>query len=205
METNFSLHAFERVLGRISLTHGELADILNADLAINIGQENNSNRVHKLFYSDADKMCFVAIQDINTGTVVTVLPIDYHENISWVISIASQKQAKKLITKGEFASNTIDIVNTDAAVFRISGSVVDDYGRYVRTICLGSWPCLPYEYSIADLVEDRRFLHHLEEKIEEKMSRLHDDVRFGEMLVIRVGASGEPVVISASEVLAKDS
>ncbi|TSA39060.1 MAG: hypothetical protein D4R63_09930, partial [Methylococcaceae bacterium] len=103
-ETNFSFHAFGRILGRISMSYIELADLLDANLFLNIGQEANSNRVHKLFYSAKDNICFVAIQDIKTGTVVTVLPIDYHENISWAISIEAQNQAKKLITKDKVYS-----------------------------------------------------------------------------------------------------
>ena len=39
METNFSFHAYERVLGRMSMTHGALAELLDSDLAINIGEE----------------------------------------------------------------------------------------------------------------------------------------------------------------------
>ena len=53
MDTNFSLHAFERVLGRISMTHRELASLLDDDLAINIGEEKkgyirNSQLVNNL-------------------------------------------------------------------------------------------------------------------------------------------------------------
>lgn len=97
MQTNFSFHAYARVFDRISLSHQELAHILDAEKAFNIGQENKSNRVHKLFYSEKDDICFVAVQDIKTGTVITVLPIDYHENIAWKISLASQNIAKQMI------------------------------------------------------------------------------------------------------------
>ncbi len=97
MNTNFSFHAFKRINSRISLSHSDLAEIIDADLVVNTGCETNSNRAHKLFYSERDGMCFVAIQDVKTGTVITVLPLDYHQKTSWVVSVEAQNRAKKVI------------------------------------------------------------------------------------------------------------
>ena len=38
-------------------------------------------------------MHFVAIQDVATGEVITILPIDYHENLAWQISEKKLRQA----------------------------------------------------------------------------------------------------------------
>ena len=81
MRVSFSRHAFCRVTERLSMTHEDLASIINHELTVNIGHEKGNNRDHKLFFSSKDKMCFVAIQDRKTGTVVTILPIDYHNNM----------------------------------------------------------------------------------------------------------------------------
>jgi hypothetical protein len=202
MEANFSFHAFERVIGRLSMTHKELADLLNDDVVINIGQEPNSNRAHKLFYSIRDKVCFVAIQDIKTGTVVTVLPIDYHENISWSVSIEAQNQAKGLVVKAEVVTLAPEALNTNATVFKISGNITDYYGRYKKTVNLGSWPCAPYECSVDALVEDNKFVDFLVDKIKEKSSSLSDSQSFIQMIAIRIGNKGSPVFFSTSEILA---
>lgn len=207
MKTNFSFHAFARVLARTSLTHQELAHLLDADLVVNIGQESNSNRVHKLFYSDWDKICFVAIQDVKTGTIVTILPVDYHENISWKVSIESQNQAKRLVTKDEVSTNenevstNVEILNIKATVFRIAGNLVDNYGRYKKIISLGSWPCLPYGYSIEALVQDKKFVDFLVEKIKEKVSTMNDNSSFLQTIAISLGSSGKPVIFSTSEII----
>lgn len=205
METNYSFHAFERVRERISITHKELADILDADLALNIGQENKSNKVHKLFYSERDKICFVAIQDIKTGTVVTVIPIDYHENISWVVSIESQNQAKKLITKDVVALNSSEILNKKVTAFKISANVVDGYGRYKKVVKLGSWPCLPYEYNVDNLVKDGKFIDFLIMKIKEKISNMNDETSSVQTIAIRLGKKEEPVFFSTSEIIATNA
>lgn len=202
MDTNFSFHAFEKVLGRISMTHRELASLLDDDLAINIGEEINSNRVHKLFYSERDTICFVAIQDVKTGTVVTVLPIDYHENISWVVSIESQLQAKRLIIKEEVTPyQKSEILHTDVSVFRISGNMVDEFGLYIKNVNLGSWPCEQYEYSIDALVEDKEFVKALIEKVTEKISESEDITRFIHTVAIRLGNSGVPIFFSTSDII----
>jgi hypothetical protein len=202
METNFSFHAFERVLGRISMTHRELASLLDDDLAINIGEEKNSNRVHKLFYSERDKICLVAIQDIKTGTVVTVLPIDYHENISWAVSLESQLQAKNLIIEEEATPNKeSEILHTNASVFRISGNIIDEYGRYIKNVNLGSWPCEPYEYSIDALVEDKEFVKALIKKLTEKISDSENTTRIIQTVAIRLGNRGDPIFFSTSDII----
>ncbi len=206
MNTNFSFHAFERVLDRISMTHRELASLLDNDLAINIGDEKNSNRVHKLFYSERDTMCFVAIQDEKTGTVVTVLPIDYHENVSWVVSTESQLQAKKLIIKEEVTPyQKSEILHTDISVFKISGKMVDEFGLYIKIVNLGSWPCEQYEYSIDNLVEDKEFVKILIEKVTEKISENEDITRFIHTVAIRLGNSGVPIFFSTSDIINIDA
>jgi len=201
METKFSFHAYERVLGRISMTHRELADLLGADLVIVIGQEQNNNRVHKLFHSAKDNVCFVAIQDIKTGTVITVLPIDYHENICWSVSIDAQQQAKKIITKDECITSNIEVINSNATVFRISGNLVDDYGKYIKTLNLGSWPCTPYEHSVDSLIEDDKFKDFLVEKINEKLGTLCNTPILIQTIAIRIGSRGEPVSFSLSDLI----
>jgi hypothetical protein len=82
MKTSFTRHACSRASELLSLSTSEIADILDWDLAVDIGVDNGTNRVHRLFYSSLDGICFVAIQDSKTKAVVTILPLDYHENIS---------------------------------------------------------------------------------------------------------------------------
>ncbi len=211
IETNFSFHAFRRMRGRISMTHGDLAKLLDADLAINIGEEINSNRSHKLFYSKTDKMCFVAIQDVKTGTVVTVLPIDYHENISWKVSIESQSRARNLVINDENVSlQDSEVLYTNVSVFRVSAIVVDEYGQYVKSISLGSWPCRPYEYSLDDLIEDEDFVSTLIKRIADKLISKESLTHSIQMIAIRLGKKGHPVCfdvehISMLDIIGKNS
>lgn len=213
MKTIFSIHAFKRVSSRISMTHHELAKLLDNDLVVTIGDEKKSNRVHKLFYSQKDRLCFVAIQDVKTGTVITVLPIDYHHNIAWVVSIDAQVQAKKIILNRNKASQqnsqpkkkqtakkpkklkkakqTQKAIN-NALVFRISCNMVDEYGNYKKRINLGSWPCRPYEHKVDVLVQDKTFVQTLIKRVTKKMIEGNDMTNFIQNFVIKCGCKGMP-------------
>jgi hypothetical protein len=106
MYTTFSTHALERVSERLSMRHEELAFVLDEGLALDIGREQKNQRMHRLFYSPGDGQCFVAIQDTDKGTVITVLPIDYHNQICWAVSVGAQKKAKALILDYKTRVNT---------------------------------------------------------------------------------------------------
>lgn len=83
-ETTFTGHASRRVDERLRLSNEEVKQLLDQDKCVPLGGDGASNRViHKLFYSEADSYWFVALQDERTGSVVTVLPIDFHR---WRIS-----------------------------------------------------------------------------------------------------------------------
>jgi hypothetical protein len=94
--THFSHHAAKRVTQRTLLTRSELASVLDHRLFVHIGNEPGLPREHLLFYSLPDENFFVAVRDKLTGAVVTVLPLEYHENLAWSISLAQMKKAEEL-------------------------------------------------------------------------------------------------------------
>jgi len=208
MQAHFSYHAFQRVKGRISMPHYELAKLLDDDLVINIGDEANTNRVHKLFYSEADYMCFVAVQDSHTGMIITILPIDYHENIAWLVPIEQQQQAKRLILKDAYipieASNLPVIDYSSQAkpqVFKVSATVVNEYGERVRSMTLGSWQSGPYGQSIDALVSDTDFVNNLKRIINEKLACTAHIREFVQTIVIKLGKRGDAMLYAKSDLI----
>lgn len=180
METNFSFHALERVRGRLALSHNDLLDLLDTGLFVNIGQENGNHRVHKLFYSQPDGMCFVAIHDVKTNTIITVLPLDYHANIAWVVSLDAQIQAKDLLMKKEEALlepfekiDEVDITTT----FKIGLKYWNGQNK-IKFISLGSWPSLPYQRNIDKLIQDERFHDFIDNKYKEKLEKMKSEGDF---------------------------
>jgi len=208
MQAHFSYHAFQRVKGRISMPHYELAKQLDDDLVINIGDEPNTNRVHKLFYSEADYMCFVAVQDCQTGMIITILPIDYHENIAWAVPIEQQQQAKKLILLEAYIpiepSDTPvkDYANqSEPQVFKVSATVVNEYGEHVRSMTLGSWQSGPYGQSIDALVDDSNFVSNLKQIINDKLACTAQLKEFVQTIIIKLGKKGDSVLYAKSDLM----
>jgi hypothetical protein len=95
--THLSRHARKRVKQRTQLTNLQLSAALDQNLVVNTGCKPGLHREHLLFYSTQDECCFVAIRDKLTGKVVTVLPLDFHDNLAWPISDMQVQKAKALM------------------------------------------------------------------------------------------------------------
>ena len=168
--TSFTRHAWKRVVGRLSLTPAEVAVILDHDLAIPIGEEGG--RVHKVFYSSPDEMCFVAVQDACVGAVVTVLPPDYHN--AWAVSQQVDEEARKVLLEGPLKSpyepsNAADgggaggHVGVAATVFRVGCYFMARDGS-VRAASLGSMPLSRVNGRLANVLEQDDVLEDIEER-----------------------------------------
>lgn len=100
--THFSNHAIKRIEQRSKLCDSVIAKIIDNGLAINIGTKIIFEKRHWLFYSKVDDCFFVAIQDCYTGLIITVLTIEYHENLAWSINDSILKEAKERIYNKQF-------------------------------------------------------------------------------------------------------
>jgi hypothetical protein len=94
--TTLTAHAQQRLTQRTRLSGQQLIALIDADMTHIVGCRQEPPHAHHLFFSPKDLNHFVAVQDILTGEVITVLPLDYHENLAWKIS---EKHLKKAIQK----------------------------------------------------------------------------------------------------------
>jgi hypothetical protein len=186
MNTHFSIHAFERASQRLSMTHAELAFLLDEGLTIEVGREQKAKRVHRLFYSPNDAQCFVAIQDSHKGTVITVLPMDYHERICWVVSVGAQKKAKALLIKEAAEPAPREPIAQEPKPITIpkkkpkapppppSSFTVEVYGfaDSSKRIKMFKWAFEPPVRSINALIEEDEFAHCLVSTFSEKSKDL---------------------------------
>lgn len=97
MEIRLTKHCAERLKERTSVLPEELVYIYKKEKIVPLGLEGASNRRHDLFYSILDDECFVAIRDIKTSEVITILPTNYHH--SWKISECAEYMAMELYYK----------------------------------------------------------------------------------------------------------
>ena len=83
----FSKHATSRTNERFKASPERLATLMKDGLGKRIGSSTASNLIHRLLWSPEDSCLLVAIQEVVSGTVLTVLTLemykrDYAENLS---------------------------------------------------------------------------------------------------------------------------
>jgi len=167
-QLHYSDHAFDRVKERLSLTDTDVLKILEKELYVLVGDETGSNRRHCLFYSYPDSCCFVAIQDKKDGTIITVLPVNYHNR--WKVSLETEQAAEQLIISGKpkkeadlsgLIANEIKGEAKNYSVFKISVSL-ENY----RVSNLGSVSC--EDYNKSDVTKNPEFVAVVLERLAEK-------------------------------------
>ena len=180
----------------------ELTALLDWDLAVKIGEEKRTNRIHRLFYSPDDQQCFVAIQDEKTQTIVTILPVDYYQTLAAVIPQMLMEEAQRLVSchanvkSRESVSPAGDpaVAPSVPGSFKISGTFMN-LDRKPRSVNLGSWPSQTYKASISRLLQDTRFFEVMQRKLREKMR----PEEYVAGLAIRLGKKGEAVWVSVED------
>lgn len=202
--TIFSRHAYERVLERCSMEPYEIADLLDWNLALTIGEEKGTRRIHRLFYSHDDYQCFVAIQDDKTKTVVTLLPVDYYETLVAKVSQTCLDGAKRLVSDKPEVERTPAVVAEDVSTgdeteevpnsFKVAGTFMN-LQRKPRTVNLGSWPTAPYVGSFAKLLQDAEFFVQMQIKLTARIQP--EEYLTG--LLIRLGKKGKPVWVDIND------
>lgn len=212
MKTSFTPHAWSRVRDRLSLSAADVSRLLDYDLVVDVGTEPGTNRVHRVFYSVLDYVCFVAVQDKSNGDVITVLPLDFHENIAWAISVAAQDEARMLASGvaepdepprpviGERVAAQQGPQAAPPPQFRLM-AYVRDGGCKIRARNLGSWPTQPYDGRVERLLDDDAFFVHLRDVL----ARHGIDANDVERVYVRLGKRGEPVGLSLHKAESSDS
>lgn len=201
---NFSRHAFKRVAQRTLLSCEEIAEILDRGLVVNTGQRPGFNRVHLVFYSHVDNEYFVAIQDVITGTVITILPLDYHENLAWEISEADREHAREILLAARAVEkpSTVDKpkANDMPKVFLISGHYLDEDDLRKSKLLLKT-PCDLYDNDLSKLLADSTIIQVIEKSASDKgvpVERMF-------AISIRHGKNGWPMTIDLRTVFSSDN
>lgn len=187
--TYLSRHALKRIGQRTKLSWEQVADILDQGLFVDTGHKPGFMRHHLLFYSSADQTYFVAIQDFCSGTVVTILPLDYHKTLAWEISDEQCERAKTLYVNSR-ACQTHGQHNLMPSNFIVSGHYIDVAGLQ-KTKLLMKTPSAPYQDDIGKLLKDD-MLPKCVEKIACEL-----DIKSINLFALsfRHGRNGIPVVI----------
>lgn len=138
MHTKLTRHALLRVLERLHMKPEEVPLLLDWGLGVRIGDEPETQRTHWLFYSREDQECFVAVRDERTRYIITVLPIEFHENLAWKVSMESMREAARLVSERPLAQEHRGSLASEIRTVQVDSATVHSGAH---------WPCdfWPYE------------------------------------------------------------
>jgi len=181
--THASHHARKRIAQRCKLDERRLIKMLDQGLCVDLGRKPGCDRRHWLFFSIPDQHAFVALRDDTTGTMVTVLPLDYHETLAWQVTATQIEQARLLAARR--TSVLPDL--------RLNVHYVDSQGALKTTKI---WMGRPSGHggSIEGLFHDRVLRKAWRETLVVLGIALTQIVR----LTVREGGSGEPQEVPMS-------
>jgi|LWDU01.1.fsa_nt_gi hypothetical protein len=156
--SHFSKHALKRIRQRTKLSLFDIADILDYRKTVNIGSIIVFDKNHYLFYSKLDNSYFVIIQNNTTGKVITILPLEYHENSTLTINYKDLIEARKVSTlcvennlKTNFVAST-----APPLVITIKAHYMSDQG-WQKTATLGKLKALDYDNNLAKVLDEDTF------------------------------------------------
>lgn len=189
MFTFFSKHALQRLAERTSVPPESFVDLLEKKIFINVGNAPGFNREHLLFYSPEDNNFFVAVRDYLTGTVVTVLPLDFHENLAWRIKPDDCDRAKSLLL-AEVERKKQQAISVTPKVFIVSAHYRDENWNQ-KTKQVLKLDSSKYSNQLSKLFQDPNFYILLDDASEKK--GLSSKYILG--ISVRHGNKGSPIMI----------
>ena len=160
MKILLTKHAEDRLLARSGISLKDFKNIYEGEKFIPVGVETGTYRRHELFYSHKLKQCFVSIRDERNSQIITILPIDYHQNIAWKITTKAQLMAEN-IYKGIIESNEEheesleEIPVIKPSIFRV---VAINTNKMTQKK-VGSFDCNTVSYDIDLLLTDSQFIN----------------------------------------------
>ena len=194
--THFSRHAFGRLTQRTHLSCEDVAWTLDQQLYANSGRIPGFDREHLVFWSAADQTCFVAIRDCRTGTVVTILPLEYHARIAWRISEADCEKARHLIKSAPPRwRQKPDAGNP--TLFLVSSCYRDEEGLQ-KTKVLVKAPSAPFSNDIRRFLAESPVFSQVPELARAK--GVSESAIFS--LLVRLGNHSDPIVIDYPDIRA---
>ena len=194
-------HAHEKIEERLLMPAETLCEILDDDLVVTTGGETSTNRYHKVFYSPLNKMCFVAVQDCKTGHIITVLPIDYHQNKAWVISNDAQIMAKDIMhrhLKEKEEQKIQRIKKIQARLnFRVFAYLEEEDKGIIDKIFICSWKDESLQADLGELLKNDKFLDYLFKRLRKKRTtlKIKSNILI-KRLSVQLGSKGEETLFS---------
>ena len=136
MDITLTKHAIERLEERTGMTKENFEQIYHEEKILPIGEEESSSRIHELFYSHFVDQCYISIRDQKNSEIITILPVDYHNNCAWMVDHNTQAMMKMMSSKNtpiETDSKPLEIIpGTKLYIYVISELLFSEFTEHVE-------------------------------------------------------------------------
>ncbi len=158
--THLSKHAACRLKERTAFKDSEMIGLLDADCYVRLGTETGFEREHCLIYCELKNEYYVAVRDIRCGTVITVLPLDYHKKLSWKINNSCLTVNVELLRRARVAA--VYKINNGIMPFHISLKVryLTPCGK-LKTNTMKKFNAAKYSYNPELILENQNKIQNL--------------------------------------------
>lgn len=167
-------HGAYRLEERTVMTKDSLMSLLAKEQYINLGPETGTNRYHYLFYSSQEERHYIAVVDIKTKEIVTILYPDYRGAFEFDVELLEQAKEKALENSKVKRKNTPKKTRPEQQAAQPSYRLllrynVNGYPKYKN---LGSYPST---MPIKKIVLTPEFSKHVIVKLKSKMESIPYD------------------------------
>lgn len=167
--SHLSDHAGLRVDQRTSLNAEAIADQIDRRVYLPLGRVPGFNKEHLLLFSAPDDACFVVVRDWVCGTVITVLPLNYHD--AWPVSEAQCAQARGLYESDALAREderrkALAQASPEPSVFLLNAMVLHD--QAYKSTALFKRPAQTFGPNVAALLRSPTLLDEVLEALHAK-------------------------------------
>ena len=125
-----------------------------------MGVEVGFNREHCLIYSSCNNEYFVAVQDENAGTIVTVLTSAYHKTLSWRLKRQYEAIDEEVLRKVKLLA--IHKVHSDELALNIGlkARYLDCDGK-IKTTTIKKYKASAYSFQPSQLIAKEQKVNNL--------------------------------------------
>ena len=158
--TGITDHARLRLMQRSRLPLHVLTDMLDKREYVDLGSKPGILKEHLLIYSRLDERWYVLIRDITSGSIVTVLPENYHDSSFIKIKESDKQSAYDLANKGRGSRSEFISINL----------CFNDFDGYRYSKKIYSIPVSQVDLSQESFLKSK-FIKLLKRKIRENIAR----------------------------------
>lgn len=169
-----SKHATERIIERFNATPEQLTALMNAGLGKRIGSSRSTNLIHRLLWSPKDNCLLVAIQEVISATVLTVLTLEMYKR-DYAVNLSENRirhVINQMVHAGHIPRDMWKPGDTHESV------TVHAYLTDVSTVVsLGGWTGQVMSPDLEQLGKDIAFWTWVAQRLEEKKHALEKLIR----------------------------